>query len=416
VRATAEGRAFVTVGTAAFVGFVWYAAVKGAYLSTEFSTLIVERNVIYLVPVALASTATVLARPVASVPAIAAGLAVSLFLVVNAEFRLDQYPYFEAPSLAIAALANRNFSWDPIDVEHALLVAAFASATILAVRARLRARAVALGVAVLAGCAVTAWGLTAEVYAARGLNGLSERLHGSTPRPVDWVDRATGGEPALYLGQQIKDHNQVWLLEFWNRSVERIWSLDGSADAPSLSPNLAAPDGTISPDPEVEWVVTGNGVEVVGEQVGTQWNATLYRVPGPVRLRQARVGVYDDGWMGAHASYSRYAPDEVSGRGFARVILSRQGACGATIPTATAVVRVGTVVVRDQQPSLGRVHESATRTVEPCSRKTVVLRATVPFHIDVTVSPTFVPAKIDANSGDARELGVQVAFDFLPLP
>jgi len=417
VRATAEGRAFVLAGSAAFAGFLWYAAIKGAYLSTEFSTLIVERNVIYLVPVALAATAAVLAQPVATLPAIAAGLAVSLYLVLNAELRLDQYPYFEAPSLAIGHLANRNFSWDPIDVEHALLAAAFVSAAVLVARARVRARAVSLGVAVLAACAVATWALTTEVYAARGLNGFSERLHGSTPRPVDWVDRATGGEPALYLGQQIKDHNQIWLLEFWNRSVDRIWSLDGSADAPSLSPDLAAPDGTIDPDPGVAWVVTGNGVEVVGDRVGDpKGNNTLFRVPGPVRLGQAQVGVYDDGWMADHASYSRYAPDDVSSRGFARIVLSRQGACSAEIPPADVVVRVGTVVVRNKQPALGTVNGTARRTLRPCGLEVVVIRAQTPYHVDVTVSPTFIPAEIDSGSGDVRELGAQVRFDFLPLP
>ena len=44
-----------------------------------------------------------------------------------------------------------------------------------------------------------------------------------------------------------------------------------------------------------------------------------------------------------------------------------------------------------------------------------MVRATVPYHVDVTVSPTFVPAKIDPPSGDVRELGAQVRFDFLPL-
>lgn len=417
VRATPEGRAFVLMGSAAFAAFVWYAAVKGAYLSTVFSTLIVERNVIYLVPVALAATAAVLARPVATIPAISVGLAVSLYLVLNAEFRLDQYPYFEAPGLSITILANRNFSWDPVDVEHGLLVAALVSSAILVARSRIPARAVSLGLAIVAACAVASWTLTTEIYAARGLNGFSERLHGSTPRPVDWVDRVTGGEPAVYLGQQIRDHNQIWLLEFWNRSVERIWSLDGSADAPSLSPDLAAPDGTISPDPAVEWVVTGNGVAVVGERVGEpHGNNTLVHVPRPLRLRHAQIGVYDDSWMADHASFSQYAPDEVSSRGFARIVLSRQGACAPNIPPANIVVRVGTVVVRDKQPALGVVSEIARRTLKPCAVEVVVIRAKVPYHVDVTVSPTFVPAEIDSSSGDVRELGAQIRFDFLPLP
>lgn len=416
VRSTDEGRAFVVVGVAAFVTFVGYAAVKGAYLSVTFSTLIVERNVIYLVPVALAATAAVLARPVVTVPSLAVGLAVALYLIANAEFRLDQYPYFEAPSLAVTHLANRNFSWDPIDVEHALVAAALVSVVILATLSQVRSRVITVGVAVVAAGAVATWTLTTEVYAARGLNAFAERLHGSTPRPVDWVDRSTGGEPALYLGQQIKDHNQIWLLEFWNRSVERIWSLDGSADAPTLSPDLGAPDGTISPSPGVEWVVSGNGVEVVGQRVGEpRGNATLFRVTPPVRLRHAQAGVYDDGWMGAKAGYSQYAPDDGIARGFARVTLSRQGACSTSIPAAKVVVRVGRLVVREKQPALGRVFETAQRTLEPCALTVVVVRATVPYRVEVDVSPTFVPAEIDATSGDVRELGAQVRFDFITL-
>ena len=75
----------------------------------------------------------------------------------------------------------------------------------------------ALGVAVAAGILV--WGLTTQIYAARGLNSFAERLYEATPPPVDWVDRITGGEKTLYLGQSIIDKNPIWLLEFWNRSV-----------------------------------------------------------------------------------------------------------------------------------------------------------------------------------------------------
>ena len=416
VRATSEGRAFVVVGASAFVGFVTYAAVKGAFLSTVFSTLIVERNVIYLVPIVVAATAAVLARPIATLPALAVGFVVALYLVVKAEFRLDQYPYFEAPSLAIAALANRSFSWDHEDVERALVMVAIASVAILAARSLIRSRTTGLVVAVVAACAITTWTLTAEIYAARGLNLFSERLHGSTPQPVDWVDRATGGEPAMFLGQQINDHNPIWLLEFWNHSIEKIWSLDGTASVPSLSPDLGAPDGTLSPDPGVNWVVTGNGVEVVGERVGEpRGNMTLFHVTPPVRFRYAQTGVSTDGWMGARATYTQYAPDEGVSRGFARVILSRQGACGASIPTADVVVRVGTVVVRDKQPAFGKVQEVVRRKLAPCALQPVVMRATVPYHVEVTVSPTFVPREVDPSSGDVRELGAQVRFDFLPF-
>ena len=64
----------------------------------------------------------------------------ALFLVLNAELRLDQYPYFEAPSLAIGQLANRNFTWDAADVERALVVAAIVSLALLAARSFVRSR------------------------------------------------------------------------------------------------------------------------------------------------------------------------------------------------------------------------------------------------------------------------------------
>ena len=404
------------VGVSACVAFVTYAAVKGAFLSTRFADLIVERNVIYLVPIALAATAAVLARPVATAPALALGFLVALLLIARAEFRLDQYPYFEAPSLAIGQLANRNFIWDAADVEHALVIAALVSVALLAARSFVRSRTVGLAIAVVAACGVTTWALTTEIYASRGLNLFSERLHQATPKPVDWVDQATGGEPTLFLGQQLgKDTNPIWLLEFWNYAIDKIWSLDGTAPLPSLSPNLGKPDGTIDPDPGVNWVVTGNGVEVVGEKVGMPHGGMqLWRVDPPARFRNTQTGIYPDGWMSSRATFSQYAPEDGVSRGFSKVVVSRQGACGS-IPTADVTVRIGPAAVIDKQPGFERVDEVVRRKLPACGLTQVVTRAKVPYHVEVTVEPTFIPAEIDASSGDVRELGAQVGFDFIPL-
>jgi hypothetical protein len=415
LRADDDGRAFVVVAAATVVVLVGYAAVKGAYLSTVFSILVLERNLIYLVPIAAAATAAVLSRQLASMGPLLAGLAAALLLIANGAFRLDQYPYFEAPGLAMPALANRELIWDEPAVRRALYVVALVSFVVLAATWIARSR-VALGLAAAATCAVLAWTLTTEVYAARGLNTFSERLHGATPQPPDWVDRLTDGEPAIFLGQQIDDANPVYLLEFWNPSIEHVWSLDGSAPLPTLSPDLGSPDGTIVPNPGVDWVVTGNGVAVVGEPVGEpRAGMSLVRVAPPLRFRHAVRGVSSDGWMGEHSTYAQYAPDEGHTRGFARVTLSREGACSTAIPTADVVVRVGTVVVQDKQPALGAVTDVGRDTLAPCAATTVAVRATVPFFVDVTVSSTFVPAEIDASSGDRRELGARVSFGFLPL-
>jgi hypothetical protein len=416
LRETNEGRAFVVVCAAAFTVFVGYAAVKGAHLSTIFAVLILERNLIYLTPLALIATAAVLSRTLTSWPALLAGVAATLLLIQHAAFRLDQYPYFEAPGLAITTFANRELSWNEPTVRRALLVAAIVSGALLAARWLVRPRALGLSLALLSACAVATWAMTTEVYAARGLNVFAERLHGATPQPVDWVDRSTGGEPTLFLGQQINDPNPIFLLEFWNRSIRHVWSIDGTAPVPSVSPDLGAPDGSISPAIDVGWAVTGNGVEVVGERIGEpRGGMTLFRVAPPLRFRYAQNGVSTDSWMGAHATYAQYAPDEGRSRGYARVVLSREGACSAAIPVTDVVVRIGTVVVRDKQPALGAVTEVARKSLAPCGAEVVVLRATVPYFVDVSVSSTFVPAEIDASSGDRRALGAQVRFDFLPL-
>ena len=55
-------RTFGIVTTATLVSLCWYAAVKGAYLSTVFSSLVVERNLIYLYPLLFTGTAVLFSR------------------------------------------------------------------------------------------------------------------------------------------------------------------------------------------------------------------------------------------------------------------------------------------------------------------------------------------------------------------
>ena len=86
----------------------------------------------------------------------------------------------------------------------------------------------------------------------------------------------------------------------------------------------------MSPDPGVSWVVTGNGVEVVGEKVGEPRNGMqLWKVQPPARFRNTQTGIFPDGWMSSSATFSQYAPENGASRGFSKVVVSRQGACGA---------------------------------------------------------------------------------------
>ena len=103
-------RAFVTTSVAALVVFVAYAGIKGAYNSTVFSTLVVERNLIYLCPILFISTALAFARGVGRGWAIAGAAVFTLCVVTSVPLRLDQYPYYEAHGLSIAAFANRELA------------------------------------------------------------------------------------------------------------------------------------------------------------------------------------------------------------------------------------------------------------------------------------------------------------------
>jgi hypothetical protein len=413
---TPRDRAFVVTGAAALVIFTAYAALKGAFVSTVLGPLVVERNVIYLVPVLFAATAAALSRAAFGIGALAFGAVATLVLLARLPLHLAEYPYFESPALSIGHFANRAWAMPEASIRTALVGAVLVSVALLAVRLGLRRPRHAHVLAGAAVAAVLTWSLTAEVYAARGLNGFSERLYQGTPQPVDWVDRVTGGAPAVYLGQRERDYNEVWLLEFWNRSIERVWSVDGTAPPPTVTPDVETPDGALTLDPDVEWVVARDGVAVFGERVAESGRGmTLYRVERPLRLRQVARGIEVDGWMGASASYSQFASDEGQ-RGFARVVLSRRGACGDVFPTSEAVVRVGPLAIdENNQSTFARVTHEQKLELRPCAEPTVVARASIPFHVEVTVDPTFVPRELDPTSPDPRSLGAQVSFGFLPL-
>jgi hypothetical protein len=113
--------------------------------------------------------------------------------------------------------------------------------------------------------------------------------------------------------------------------------------------------------------------------------------------------------MGEEASFTRYrVGDGVRG---VSVRFSRTGACG-TKPVRVRA-RVGPVIVDPQdQPAIGRVTDEGTTILQPCTVTGVFLRVpSGPWRVEAEVAETFVPAEIDAGSGDRRELGAVVAFE-----
>ena len=412
-------RAFVVTSVFALVVFVAYAGIKGAQISITFSTLVVERNLIYVYPILFAASALALARGVGRGWAIAGATVFTVYVVTEVPLRLDNYPYYEAHGLSMPAFLNREWGWPEARIETALLIVCFTSLTIVvALRLLRRGSQAFAAVAGVAAVGVLSWSLTAEVYAAEGERLASRQIARNLPAPYDWVDRATNGGSVVILGQKIADPIGIYLTEFFNPSVKKVWSLDGTAPGPGaiLTPDLAVVDGTLTPSPETEYALTLNGVELQAPIVTRNGSATLYRIEGqPLKLASGYTGLYADGWMADAAAYTRYDVSR-DGPGFAVVTLSRDRWCPHDKP-GKATVRIGPVGIgQDDQPTIAEVTQTKTDIVHAC--KAVGFSLAVPrgpWRIEVTIEPTFVPRELDPSRSDARELGAVFEAHFRPL-
>ncbi len=417
-------RAFVATSIASLIVFIAYAGIKGAYNSTVFSTLVVERNLIYLCPILFIATALAFTRGVERVWAVAGAAIFTLYVVSATPLRLDQYPYYEAHGLSIAAFANRELGWSEGTIETALIAACVVALLVVVALKLLRPTSVGfVAVAGSAAVVVVAWSLTGQVYAAEGERRFAQRIDQNLTKPYDWVDRATGGASVVVLGQQISDPTGIWLTEFFNPSVRKIWSLDGTAQfvgGPILTPDLDAVDGTLTPVPGTEYVLAVNGVTLQAPVVERRKDAVLYRIDGgPLQLKDALVGRETDGWMigtrdepgVARASYTRYDVSD-DDPGLAVVRLTRVGWCPrpSERTTGKVTVRIGPVGIGpDKQPRIERVTETRRFDVPDCEAYGATLSPpNVPWRMEITLAPTFVPAEIDPSKSDRRRLGAVI--------
>ena len=418
-------RAFVVTSVAALAVFVAYAGVKGAYISTVFGTFVVERNLIYLCPILFAATALAFARGIGRTWAIAGAAVFTIYVVAATPLHLDTYPYYEAHGLSIAAFANRKLGWSEGTIETALIAVCVVALVVVVALKLLRPHSLSFTVvAASAAVVVVAWGLTGQVYAAAGERHFSQFTVTNYPQPYDWVQKATGGSSVVVLGQQIPTTpTDLWLTEFFNPSIRKIWSLDGSAvnvGGPILTPDLDTVDGTLTPNPDTQYALAVNDVKLQAPVVLRRKDDVLYRVDGkPLKLQEALVGRQTDGWMVgtsdapavARASYTRYdvSKDEP---GLAIVKLTRIGWCPklGLRQTGKATVRIGPVGIGpDNQPRIDHVTETRHFDVPDCNAQgTTLTPPDVPWRMEIEVSPTFVPKEIDPGKSESRHLGAVI--------
>jgi hypothetical protein len=394
-------RAFAVYLAVSIVCFSLYTAAKAAYVSTVFSTLTEERNLIYLSPLLLVATALVFEARRLDWRIVTAASAFVLFIVLTKPIQLS-YPYFEAPGFSILAVVTRHFNWEVSELHWGLAAATAAGLLLLALR-RLRA------VGAVAFVLLLAWLLTGEIGATAGHDNLAKHFRSYMPPVRNKIDLLTHGQHVTFLGQQLKDPNGILLAEFWNRSLDRVGSLDDTAPGPGpvLRPGLVSIDGTLSEFTGDPYVLAGPGVTLQAPPVGEWSGLVLYHLHGTWKLRDAVQNVYSDGWAPGLCAYTYFAR---KGPGTLVVELRRTGYTGDA-PPGNAVIHVGTVRLDSEQTPV-IAHLSAVRKAVIHNGGDVKVAIPVkrtPVRAVVQISPTFQP-----GGADTRNLGAQVSFSFVP--
>jgi hypothetical protein len=407
-------RAFAAYLGASIVLIGTYTAVKDAYLSTTFSTLVEERNLIYLQPLLLVGTVVFFSARRIWLPGVIAATAFVGYLLIHYNYQLG-FPYGESPGYGIAAMANRAFVWNQAAIRRAFWVVLVVALLVALLPRLLRSRPqLKHWLLALAAVATATWMLAGEVTSARGDASGSRQFVRNLGHPLDWVDRATNGAGVTYLGQQAGDDQGLWLTEFWNRSIKHVYTLDGTGPGPgpTLTPDLGSPDGTLNGDPGLDYVLASNGVHMIGRVVAERGSLLLTRIPShPWRLKDAIYGRTKDGWMGSDLTYAYFGPEKKVGT--LAVTVGRPGFCAAAAPKPTFTIKVGPVALNSQRAPVVD-HPVATRrvTVANCNQKTIRFRVAPPVAVQIHETPLVVPTAYGLS--DARSLGGQVGFKFTP--
>jgi hypothetical protein len=455
---TRELRVFVALTAASVLVFGLYTAVKASYLSTVFSTVVEERNLIYLAPLLFVATALAFQRRRLNLWAVAASAGFVLYVILTTPYQLDLWPYADALGFGIVQMANRDLAFDDGDVKVLLSVVLVVSLALLllpGLRRVARHRWAATGIVATAVVLLLAWNVSGEVSASNGVNVFSRNLLRNFPTPPTWIDDATGGKPTIYLGQKITDPQGIWLMEFWNRGLTYVWSLDGTApppgrQAPGFVTPDAGPDGLLTgksiptgAPAGVDYMVADVDIQVQGKEIlrpTTQSVITedafgfpihqvvtapapwrLLKISRPLRLSSTPTGIDPDGWVTpplgspegtpAFSAYNQFSTP--GGKpGWIRIVVSRAGWQGTDKP-GRVTIKVGPLVRgADKQPALAKVSQVLHWTEHSGKTRVFYVRAVPPTRVELTVSPTFSPH--DFGGGDRRQLGAQVSYSFSP--
>jgi hypothetical protein len=261
-------RVFRSLTVAAILLFGLYTGVKGSYNQYSFATRVWERNIIYVAPLLFAGTAVWLDRRRVNAWAAIGGAALAAYLLAKTPYLIEFHFSSDTPGVAILAEANRLLAWTTTDCRIALYgVLAVSAAVVLAPQHMRMPPRVPVLLAGFAAVFVVGWNVAAELSAADAANSVSRTFLANIGKPPTWLEQHTHGARTLYLGQQMNDQNSEWLLEFWNPSVQEVWSLDGTAQGPGRvqTPDVK-PDGELigKPPSTARYIVVETGIDPDG--------------------------------------------------------------------------------------------------------------------------------------------------------
>jgi hypothetical protein len=357
--------------------------------------------------------------------ALGVAAAYGFYLIVGTPFFMDRQLYSDALGLAILEQGNRFFELTPTAAQWWLLALLVVGLALVLAMMFLRGRrTLSTALAVVLGVGLLAWNVTAQIAAAAGNVSVSRELAKTLRHPFSWVDDVTGGKKTIYLGQGVHDQNPEWLLEFWNRSIVTVSSLDatlggpGPAGAPNITPTgklywTVDPadvgrtyDYAVEDLPCVDFAGTFRKSHFYrgGANALAQWR--LIQLTKPNRLRAECTGIYPDGWSGAaDSSYLRFATKR---QGWLRIKISREN-----WPASPVHVRLSSIRNFHHQLVPGKLLREVPLTVKSQGTRVLWLRTPAkPFFAQVIVDRKFIPRNVDPRSGDPRLLGAQVSYRF----
>ena len=391
-----------------------YTAVKAAYLSTVFSTLTEERNLIYLSPLMLIGTALVLPVEEDRLAARRRGVRrSSLFLVLEQAVPAAATRTSRRPGFAILTIPNRHWRWDVHDLQLLLLGRARAVGSLAArvppAHGRRRRRR---------SCSRCAWMLTSrDRDDASASTNFANKLR-SQPAGAARLGRPrdrTGSRSPTSARRITRTRTGCCSTEFWNRSLQHVYSLDGSRPAPGrrARPTSSRADGTLSRDAGQPLRPRRQRRRAAGarssDRRGRAHALPTHRAgPGSCSTRSQQV--YSDGWVPDWSTYTYFKPDQ---RGTLVVTPRRTGFNGDAPPGRGADPR-----------RHGRIlpngHDAGDRQGHVYRRRRLIANGQASRSVDPgrrgrrSASSSTSRRRSARSTSDPRNLGAQVGFKFVP--